>query len=268
MLPANIYHSGGGYFLPLKSPSFAIFLAKSAGASLVLLEYTLAPQCAYPGQLAQAIASLQFLLQHHPPSDIIIGGESAGGNMALAVLAHIQQPKPGIAPLVLDPSSSSASSSSVGNNFRGLFVISPRAGNGADGESFRYNARRDYMNKDSLAEITKHWKPAADVWAAPASAPKGFWDGLRVDRMLLAVGGDEVYCSDVCHLAQVMGAVDVGVNRCNLVEERGRKDEPTLQLVVCPGEMHCQTNLDISLGIMDGYMLSSVTRWLAGFQLS
>ncbi|KAF3767802.1 hypothetical protein M406DRAFT_69916 [Cryphonectria parasitica EP155] len=262
--PILLYFHGGGFLVPLQSPAFAIKLAITAGASPVLLEYALAPDCVYPGQLAQALAALRLLLQYRHPSDIIIGGESAGGNLVLAVLAHLQQPKPGLAPLVL-PSSSSSSPSSSAASFRGAFAISPRTANDGTADSFQYNAGKDFMSRTSLGMITAAWKPARDVWAAPVLAPEGFWDHLKADRMLLIVGGDEVYRSDVCRVAKVMGAVDVGVKERKLVSKPEKESDPALQLIVCPGEMHCQASLDTSLGIVDGYMVSSISQWLSEF---
>lgn len=238
--------------VPLNSPAYAVSLARAAGASLVMLEYTLAPECVYPGQLSQAIAALHSILQYRTPSEIIIGGESAGGNIALAIMAHLQEPKIGISPLI------------VQENFKGLLAISPRTANRPQADSFQYNGGKDFMSKQSLRAITKTWKPADDVWAAPVLAKAGFWDELKVGRALLVVGENEVYRDDVCHVANVMGATHEtgGVAMKNDLEKAA---DPAVQLIVCPGEMHCQASLDKGLGITDGHMTQGVARWLSNF---
>lgn len=239
--------------MPLHSPAFAVSSARIARASPVLLEYTLVPECEYPGQLAQAVAALRLILQYRKPSEIIIGGESAGGNMALAVLAHLQQPKPGITPLALPGAA----------KFRGAVAISPRTANLATAESFRTNSGKDFMSEHSLVAITASWKPEADVWAAPVLAAKGFWDGFRAERLLLVVGADEVYRDDVCHTAKMMGAREVGVGLADAKAKAPRVQGPDAQLMVCPNEMHCQASLDMSVRIRDGYMTRGVAGWLA-----
>lgn len=249
------HRSGGGFIVPLHSPAFAVSSARIARASPVLLEYTLVPECEYPGQLAQAVAALRLILKYRSPADIIIGGESAGGNMALAVLAHLQQPKPGITPLALPPAPA--------NKFRGAVAISPRTANLATAESFRTNSGKDFMSEHSLVAITASWKPEADVWAAPVLAPKGFWNGVRAEKLLLVVGADEVYRDDVCHTAKMMGAREVGVGSLDAKTRLPRGAGPDAQLIICPNEMHCQASLDMSVGIRDGYMTRGVAGWLA-----
>lgn len=238
--------------MPLDSPAYAVSLARAAGASLVLLEYTLAPECVYPGQLSQSIAALRLVLQYRSPSEIIIAGESAGGNIALAIMAHLQEPKFGISPLIIP------------EKFKGLLAISPRTANKPKADSFRYNGGKDFMSKKSLSAITGIWQPAEDVWAAPVLAKSGFWDGLQAERALLVVGENEVYRDDVCHVAKVMGATkDTG--KVAMKGNLDKSSDPAVQLIVCPGEMHCQASLDKGLGITDGHMTQGIARWLSRF---
>lgn len=257
-LPAHP-DSGGGFIVPLASPEFPIWAARTAGASPVILEYTLAPECVYPGQLSQAIAALRLILQYRDPSDIIIAGESAGGNIALATMAHLQQPKIGIEPLDLSSTPAHAA------RFRGLLAISPRTANEPKAESFR-PVGMDWMNKNSLGAITASWKPKTEVWAAPVLAKPGFWDGLKADRVLLATGGNEVYRDDISHVAKTMGAHKVDISEMEVKGEVEKGHDPRLQLIVCPGEMHCQASMDLSLGITSGSMTQGVGEWLSRFK--
>lgn len=235
-------------------------MARKAGASPVILEYTLAPECVYPGQLSQAVAALRLILQHRKASEVILAGESAGGNIALAVMAHLQQPRAGISPLVLSPLQNK------GSSFRGVLAISPRTANVSTAPSFKYNAGKDFMSRDSLAAITATWRPEHDVWAAPVLAKAGFWNGLKAEKVLLAVGGDEVYRDDICHVAKVMGANQVDVHEMEVKGEVEKGYNSRLQLIVCPGEMHCQASLDMGLSITDGYMATGIAQWLSRFR--
>lgn len=236
-----------------------MWAARTAGASAVILEYTLAPECVYPGQLSQSVAALRLILQYRTPSEVIIAGESAGGNIALAIMAHLQEPKIGIAPLILPSARGRAA------RFRGLLAISPRTANEPTADSFRHD-RMDFMNKDSLAAITANWRPENEVWAAPVLAEPGFWEGLKADRVLLAAGGNEVYRDDISYVARTMGAHQVEVSEMELKGEVEKGHDPRLQLIVCPGEMHCQASMDSSLGITSGSMTQGVGEWLSRFR--
>lgn len=255
--------SGGGFIVPLQSPAYAISMARAACASPVLLEYTLAPECVYPGQLSQSIAALRLILQHRKPSEIIIAGESAGGNIALAIMAHLQEPKSGIAPLLLTSSPPSPPKVGTGLRFRGVLAISPRTANAPTAESFQYNAGKDFMSKRSLGAITRSWRPESEVWAAPVLAKVGFWDGIKADMTLLVVGGNEVYKDDVCTVAKVMGANKGDFRNTDAKGDEEKGYGSAVQLLVCPGEMHCQSSMDYGLGIHDGYMARGIAGWLS-----
>lgn len=214
----------------------------------------MAPECIYPGQLSQSIAALRLILQYRSPSQIIIGGESAGGNIALAIMAHLQEPKVGISPLI------------IREEFKGLLAISPRTANKPKAASFQYNEGKDFMSKESLSATAETWRPAEDVWAAPVLAKSGFWDGLKAGRALLVVGEKEVYLDDVCHVAQVMGATSSKkTGRAAMKSNLAKASDPAVQLLRCPGEMHCQASLDKSLGITTGYMTQGIAHWLSRF---
>lgn len=180
--------------------------------------------------------------------------------MALAVMAHLQQPKAGVTPLALPTGRNQAPI-----KFKGLLAISPRTANAGTAKSFRYNSGKDFMSNHSLGAFTASWKPAADVWAAPVLARAGFWNGLQAERALLVVGGHEVYKDDVCHVAKAIGASELGIAELESKGELENGYGPALQFVVCPGEMHCQASLDLSLRIYDGYMTRAVIGWLSTF---
>lgn len=250
-----LYFHGGGYIAPLQNLKFAVREAKAARAGLAVLEYTLAPECQYPGQLAQAAAALRYLLAEggRSYSDVVVGGESGGGNLALALLAHLQSPKPGIAALppgaVVDRDGADGSDSST--RLRAVVAVSPRTRNDATASSYNSNAWKDSMGRASLAAIAANWAPAEEVWAAPDLADAGFWKGLRAEHVLLVAGDDEVYRDDIAHTAEVM--------RAAAAADDGR---PTVRYVVCPGEIHVQCAMDIALGIEDGFMTREVMSWL------
>lgn len=85
---------GGAYIYGLSNwyRSFAVKQADIAHASQVyLVDYRLAPEHKYPAALEDAIAVYeQLLLDGINPKDIIIMGDSAGGNLALALSLYLR----------------------------------------------------------------------------------------------------------------------------------------------------------------------------------
>lgn len=238
-----MYFHGGGYTCSMRRGNFkfARVAAEAAGANLALLEYTLAPELKYPGQLAQAAEALRFLLKRREASQIVIGGDSSGGNLTLALLSHLRSPHPRIDPI--------ASLAGAQQALRGAFCISPRCSNVCESPSYTYNASKDILGVKSMQLITSNWKPVFDeVWSTPIRGDRSFWSIVKANRVLLAAGSDEVYVDDIRHLADLMGAE----------EQLGAK----VQLAVCPREIHVQLISDLLLGIHDGIMLNAVLGWL------
>ena len=238
-----LYFHGGGYVFPLQANSqlaFARRAAKAARAHLVLLEYSLAPDVQYPGQLAQAARAMDWLLERHAADEIIVGGDSAGGNLSLTLLAHLIKPHPNIAPVRL----------SGGHRLRDVFCVSPRTRNETGSDSFRRNRNMDIVNKEMTQYFMMNWKPAAmEVWAAPNAADNSFWRHAPAQRLTLLAGADEVYVDDIREFARKIGAVE-------------QADAPR-QIVVCDGEFHEQCAVDLGQGLPDGKMMKAVLSRLA-----
>ncbi|KAL8794251.1 MAG: hypothetical protein Q9195_003205 [Heterodermia aff. obscurata] len=73
----------GGYTLAadtghLEFASTIISSTTTAPLAILFPAYDLAPYATYPHQLAQAVESLAFLLQHRRPENVILAGDSAG----------------------------------------------------------------------------------------------------------------------------------------------------------------------------------------------
>jgi epsilon-lactone hydrolase len=85
-----IFHlHGGGFALGSADSSvgFVSDLARKAGMSAVTVDYRLAPEHPYPAALRDVTAAYQALLGRGSASaQIVVTGESAGGNLALELL--------------------------------------------------------------------------------------------------------------------------------------------------------------------------------------
>ena len=235
-----LYLHGGAYFFPLSSPALLQSMQTVAALSsrrLVVLEYTLCPATKYPGQLAQCVAAMQYLLKTRKPAQLVVAGDSAGGNLMLGLLAHMQQPHPSIEALDIQTSDKLAAA----------ICISARTGIDATASSYDYNADKDIMGRHTMKAINETWRPdRGHVWAVPVRGDRSFWRDVKVERMLLLAGADEVYVDDVREFADLVGA-----------EEAGSR----MHLKICPGEIHDQWALDLGLGIEDGVMTTSLLEW-------
>jgi epsilon-lactone hydrolase len=102
-----LYFHGGGYsFYPKSYASFIALLAANARSRLFALDYRLAPENPFPAQLEDALNSFCWLLRTTPPERLILMGDSAGANLALALLLSIRErnlPQPALAILMSPP---------------------------------------------------------------------------------------------------------------------------------------------------------------------
>ncbi|MEM7171382.1 MAG: alpha/beta hydrolase [Pseudomonadota bacterium] len=88
-----LYCFGGGYHAGSAFEDLVISAALAAltGARVIAPDYRLAPEHPYPAALEDAMAVYQTIHQEHAPRRIAVVGESAGGNLALALLQRAAQ---------------------------------------------------------------------------------------------------------------------------------------------------------------------------------
>lgn len=99
-----LYFHGGGYsFYPQSYASFIALVARAAQARSFALEYRLSPEYRFPAQLDDAFHAYRWLLETVDPGTVILAGDSAGGNLALALLLSLRDlnlPLPALAVLL------------------------------------------------------------------------------------------------------------------------------------------------------------------------
>ncbi|KAL4940680.1 hypothetical protein BDV06DRAFT_17110 [Aspergillus oleicola] len=196
-----VYYHGGGFVLPAV-PGHFTFLSSLLSelnknghdVAIFFLSYTLSPQTEYPTQLRQSVEALRYILTTsqggagRDPSDVIIGGDSAGGNLALSTLLHLTHPHPEIETL------------DVKGELAGVFGFAPWVSFDLDGKSMSENAYKDVIPSKGL----KNWSAAylgkrkeGDAWSEPSKAPTEWWEGVKAKRVLILAGGDEILLSAV-----------------------------------------------------------------------
>lgn len=60
--------------------------------SLAAVDYALAPESPFPAAIHDAVASYKYLVDDLkiPPPSITVGGDSAGGNLAMALILYLR----------------------------------------------------------------------------------------------------------------------------------------------------------------------------------
>jgi epsilon-lactone hydrolase len=116
-----LYLHGGGYAFSVRAHDNLIaFVALATQVRTFALDYRLAPEHPFPAQLEDAQAAYHWLLSSGIASNrIVIAGDSAGGNLALALLLALrdaQQPLPVLAVCLSPWTDMESSSTSLNEN--------------------------------------------------------------------------------------------------------------------------------------------------------
>ncbi|MFC6224673.1 alpha/beta hydrolase [Hymenobacter artigasi] len=88
-----LYLHGGGYVLGSLNTHRSLVgsLAQRTGLNVLTINYRKAPDHPFPAALDDARRAYRWLLRHgHQPHDIVVGGDSAGGGLALALLLALR----------------------------------------------------------------------------------------------------------------------------------------------------------------------------------
>lgn len=90
---ALLYIHGGAWFMgsPGTHRGLVSYIAHYSGVRALSINYHLAPECPFPAGLDDCIASFLWLLDRGvPPQNIVVAGDSAGGNLTLALLVALR----------------------------------------------------------------------------------------------------------------------------------------------------------------------------------
>jgi acetyl esterase/lipase len=206
-----VFFHGGGYVQAISWGHLEWCLrgfvqgTNKAEVAVAALQYGLAPTVTYPGQLRQAVAALNHLLRSGiQPQDIIVGGDSSGGNLTLLLLAHILRPLPDVEPV-----------QGMTSPFAGAFTVSPWAGNRADKPSWRENDHVDAVSSRILVQFGRQWynetrpnqegRDGNDFMFPLDADPSCSWlDGLSkvTNSLYITAGKHEILRDDILAVAE------------------------------------------------------------------
>lgn len=91
---AVIYLHGGGFIMgsPETHREIAARLSAASDTRFLVLDYRLAPEHPFPAAMLDVVVAYEWLLgEGYPAEEVIIGGDSAGGGLALQTLLYLRQ---------------------------------------------------------------------------------------------------------------------------------------------------------------------------------
>ncbi|WP_372613154.1 alpha/beta hydrolase [Aquicoccus sp.] len=181
--PVLLYFHGGGYVFgsPRTHRAMLARLSGLSGLPACLPQYRLAPEHPFPAAVEDALSAYRAVAEH--PGGVILGGDSAGGGLALALLGEILR---------------------TGEHVpKGLFAFSPFTDLTYSGESIEENAQADVMlptnRTDEMVEMYLPDGGAEDPRASPL-----FADFAGAPPVWLTVGDTEILRDDTLRLADRM----------------------------------------------------------------
>jgi epsilon-lactone hydrolase len=193
--PATVlYFHGGGYRLGSAAAwrAFGTYLALSCQARVLLADYRLAPEQPFPSAVEDALAGYRWLLDSGTqPGSIVIGGDSAGGGLAVATAVGARDtglPQPA-----------------------GLLGLSPWFDLTNRGESFIRNAELDPTFTKQLADSAAQMYLQGRDARTPLASPL-FADLAGLPEVLIHVGEFETLLDDAQRFAQLADAAGVAAD--------------------------------------------------------
>lgn len=180
---AVLYFHGGGFVFgsPNTHAAMAAALAKRLGARVILPRYRLAPEAPFPAAPADVRTAWDGLLAQGIKADrIVLGGDSAGGALALGLLTALCAEKAAL-PV-------------------GTFGFSALTDLSYSGESFRTNADREAVLAASRADdLREMYLGQGDATQCDVSPLFAVFQGAT--PVWLTVGDTEILCDDSRRMA-------------------------------------------------------------------
>lgn len=184
----------GGAFVAYTPDVYAAMVAswcQNLKTRALLVDYSLAPEHPYPTALEECLAAYRWLLgQGFEARDIVIAGDSAGGNLVLATLQRLkadQQPLPSCAVL-----------------------LSPFLDLTLSGESARSNAPHDPIFTLPFAVGVRDFYAPPEIYSHASVSPL-LGDFAGLPPLLFQVGSTEMLLDDSVRAAARADAAGVPV---------------------------------------------------------
>ena len=157
----------------------------------LFLEYTLVPHATYPRPLYEAVEAVKYVLEdlHRPASQIMLAGDSAGGNMCLGVLSQIMHPSSDFPELRLGK----------GEKLKAIVGVAPWVTFNFEWPSEQKNRYKDVVTKYTGGKWSTDYLAgkASTPFAEPLAAPSEWWKDAKVEQLLVVSGGNEILVDSI-----------------------------------------------------------------------
>ena len=180
-----LYLHGGAFIAetPMFHGALLARICRESRCRGLMPSYRLSPEHRYPAALDDCLAAYRWLLEEgHEPARIVVAGDSAGGNLTLALLLRLRDeglPLPA-----------------------GAVALSPVTDLTFSGESVRRNDGVDDMfSADSMDALVAVYLEDRDLCSDPRVSPV-FGDFTGLPPLLVIVGSTELLLDDSVRVAQ------------------------------------------------------------------
>lgn len=199
--------------------------------AVVVLAYTLTPEASYPTQLIQASTLLKHLLETKSPSQLTLMGDSAGGNLTIAVLSNILHPHPDARVPRIE----------LSEPLKGLVVLSPWV-SFENYASYVSNADSDMLDERILNPWSDRFIGTGnthDAYSEPLRASRSWWNDASksVSQVMIWGGAKEILIESIEAFAEKFK---------NGWQDGGGKHED-LSVVITAEHAHVEPLVDIML---------------------
>jgi monoterpene epsilon-lactone hydrolase len=189
-----MFFHGGGYCSGsvLSHRRLVTEAGRAAAIRTLAVAYRLAPENPFPAAFEDAMTAWQFLLERgYPPRSIVVGGDSAGGGLTLALINRLRDTGATLPACA--------------------WLVSPWTDLTLSGSTLETKDMVDpIIHKGYLAELADAYLPTAIDRADPRVSPLHA-DLRGLPPLLIQVGSAETLLADSTRLAAAAGAADVAV---------------------------------------------------------
>lgn len=189
--PILLYFHGGGYVLPIDGAQVSFLCdiyhqTQNPRLSILILDYSLAPEMQYPQQLCEAALLYKSLVDTEGCSNIMLIGDSAGGNLAIELLAHIHHHHPDAvqidAPIL-------PHAAVIMSPWVNLYPPCSGSYDELDGmDIVDQKLLADWAAKFCCSDEERRTSP----WVSPLVANSSYWEKVLPENTLVIWGSDEV----------------------------------------------------------------------------
>ena len=177
---------GGGFCWGSARDGTGLRLAAGLGRPVISVEYPLAPEARFPVAIEHCLAAYEAGVRERGPR-VLLGGVSAGANLALGVLQRIRERRAHGDDLPLP---------------LGVVALTPFGDLAGEGDSYRVNEGRDaYLRwRGQQERFARAYAGRADLRDPLVSPVHADWSGEALPPAIFTTGTRDLFLSDTARI--------------------------------------------------------------------